>query len=219
MHGGRRSRSGKAGSVSGAGSSSASSPARGSSAGRVRACGCSWTRSRRGCCSRRGSGAGATGSTRSCSASRPTCRGDCGSTPSIRRRCRQVLQPPGYHPTFLYEFIWDILGVIALLLVDRYFKIRRPALFALYVSIYTLRALLRGVAPHRSGARVPRAAAERVGLGRRLRASTAFFIWWQFIRSRDAARTGRARAGSSPEGPAMAVPKGRVRSGTLGLAR
>ena len=33
---------------------------------------CSWTRSRRACCSRRGSAAGATGATRSCSASRPT---------------------------------------------------------------------------------------------------------------------------------------------------
>jgi prolipoprotein diacylglyceryl transferase len=42
-----------------------------------------------------------------------------------------------YQPTFLYEFIWDILGVGVLLWVDRRFTIKRPALFALYVAWYT----------------------------------------------------------------------------------
>ena len=42
-----------------------------------------------------------------------------------------------YHPTFLYEFIWDILGVLVLLWIDRRFTLRRPALFALYVAWYT----------------------------------------------------------------------------------
>src|SRR5207342_2958565 len=42
-----------------------------------------------------------------------------------------------YHPTFLYESIWDVLGVLLLLWVDRRFRIRRPGLFALYVSYYT----------------------------------------------------------------------------------
>ena len=52
-------------------------------------------------------------------------------------------RPAGYfddatfHPTFLYEFTYDIAGVIALLLIDKYFKIKRPGLFALYVSNYT----------------------------------------------------------------------------------
>src|SRR4051794_8647618 len=51
-------------------------------------------------------------------------------------------RPPGYadaatfHPTFLYELCWDVLGVGVLLLVDRRFRIRPPALFALYVSWY-----------------------------------------------------------------------------------
>ena len=39
-----------------------------------------------------------------------------------------------YQPTFLYEFIWDLIGVGVLLWVDRRFTIRRPALFALYVA-------------------------------------------------------------------------------------
>ena len=42
-----------------------------------------------------------------------------------------------YHPTFLYEFLWDILGVLVLLWIDRRFTLRRPALFSLYVVWYT----------------------------------------------------------------------------------
>src|SRR2546422_758640 len=41
-----------------------------------------------------------------------------------------------FHPTFLYEFVYDCVGVGILLAVDRYFRIKRPALFALYVSYY-----------------------------------------------------------------------------------
>jgi hypothetical protein len=42
--------------------------------------------------------------------------------------------------------------------------------------------------------------------------STAFFIWWQFIRRETGRDRPRARR-PVPRGPAMAVPKGRVRSG------
>jgi prolipoprotein diacylglyceryl transferase len=117
-----------------------------------------------------------------------------------------------FHPTFLYEFIYDLGGVVVLLLVDRVFRIKRPALFALYVSIYCFgrffEELLRIDPAH-----------EYFGL--RLNAyvsivlfvlSTAFFIWWQFIRR----PTGEERPRATrvlPQGPAMAVPKGRVRSG------
>ena len=124
----------------------------------------------------------------------------------------QYLNASGYHPTFLYEFTYDIIGVIVLLLVDRYFRIRRPGLFALYVSWYTFgrffEELLRIDPAHEY-------------LGLRLNAwvsavvfvlSTLFFIWWQFIR--EPSGTDRPRASRViPEGPAMAVPKGRVRSG------
>ncbi len=113
-----------------------------------------------------------------------------------------------FHPTFLYELIWDVLGVIALLLVDRRYRIKPPALFALYVSIYTFgrffEELLRIDPAHEF-------------LGLRLNAwvsivlfiaSTAFFIWWQFLRRSPAEAPPARRA---PEGPAMAIPKGRVR--------
>ncbi|MFB7724143.1 prolipoprotein diacylglyceryl transferase [Nocardia sp. NPDC056100] len=39
-------------------------------------------------------------------------------------------------PTFLYELIWNLLGVAILLYVDRKFKIGHGRLFALYVAIY-----------------------------------------------------------------------------------
>jgi hypothetical protein len=44
--------------------------------------------------------------------------------------------------------------------------------------------------------------------------STAFFIWWQFIREERERDRERPRATRTvPKGPAMAVPKSRVRTG------
>ena len=89
-----------------------------------------------------------------------------------------------FHPTFLYELIYDSVMVVVLLLIDRRFRIRLPWLFALYVSFYTFgrffEELLRIDPAH-----------EFAGL--RLNAwvslvlfvcSTAFFVWWQFLRGR-----------------------------------
>src|SRR3954463_3636584 len=42
-----------------------------------------------------------------------------------------------FHPTFLYELVYDLVGVGILLLLDRRFRFKPPALFALYVSYYT----------------------------------------------------------------------------------
>jgi len=41
-----------------------------------------------------------------------------------------------YHPTFLYELLWDLVGVALLIWIARRFTIRPPALFALYVAYY-----------------------------------------------------------------------------------
>ncbi|MDQ2984352.1 MAG: prolipoprotein diacylglyceryl transferase [Actinomycetota bacterium] len=129
-----------------------------------------------------------------------------------------VHRVPGYeqystfHPTFLYEFVYDVVGAGILLAVGRFFRIRPPGLFALYVSYYCVgrffEELLRIDPAHEF-------------LGLRLNAwvsivvfviSTAFFIWWQFIRDPEpgepAATPSQRKA---PEGPAMAIPKGRVR--------
>src|SRR5204863_1061190 len=41
-----------------------------------------------------------------------------------------------FHPTFLYELLWDFGGVLLLLWIGSRFRIRPPGLFALYVSYY-----------------------------------------------------------------------------------
>jgi prolipoprotein diacylglyceryl transferase len=124
---------------------------------------------------------------------------------------------PGYEqydtfqPTFLYELIYDSVMVGVLLIVDRLFRIRPPALFALYVSLYTFgrffEELIRIDPAH-----------EFAGL--RLNAwvsivlficSTAFFVWWQFFEGRGL-RLRRRTTEHAPKGPRMAIPKGRVRS-------
>jgi prolipoprotein diacylglyceryl transferase len=53
-------------------------------------------------------------------------------------------RPPGFeqyatfHPTFLYELIWDVAIAIALVLLDRRFRLGHGKVFALYVAFYTL---------------------------------------------------------------------------------
>ncbi|HET8879058.1 MAG TPA: prolipoprotein diacylglyceryl transferase family protein, partial [Arthrobacter sp.] len=43
-----------------------------------------------------------------------------------------------FHPTFLYESLWNLVGVGILLLLDRRFSFRRSRLFWLYAIYYTL---------------------------------------------------------------------------------
>ena len=43
-----------------------------------------------------------------------------------------------FHPTFLYESLWNLAGVGILLLLDRKFRFRRGRLFCLYAIYYTL---------------------------------------------------------------------------------
>jgi prolipoprotein diacylglyceryl transferase len=53
-------------------------------------------------------------------------------------------RPPGFeqyatfHPTFLYELIWDVAIATALVLLDRRFRLGHGKVFALYVVFYTL---------------------------------------------------------------------------------
>jgi prolipoprotein diacylglyceryl transferase len=112
-----------------------------------------------------------------------------------------------FHPTFLYELIYDLVMAGVLLLIDRFFRIRAPALFALYVSFYTFgrffEELLRIDPAHEIG---PLRLNAWVAIVLFV-LSTAFFIWWQFFEGRRPWRR-RAREGG-PEGPKMAIPKGR----------
>ena len=125
-------------------------------------------------------------------------------------------RPTGYfqysyfHPTFLYEFVYDCVGVGILLAVDRSFRLKRPALFSLYVSYYCFgrffEELIRIDPAHKLGPLRVNAYVSIVCFV----VSTAFFIWWQFIREERTEDRPRATP-IVPEGPAMAVPKGRVR--------
>src|SRR5256714_11708638 len=115
-----------------------------------------------------------------------------------------------FHPTFLYEFVYDLIGVGVLLLLDRRYRFRPPALFALYVSIYCFgrffEELLRvDPAHHFAGLRLNAWVSIVVFC-----ISTVFFIWWQFIRE-PGSKEGEPSRRTAPEGPAMAIPKGRVR--------
>src|SRR5947209_3431916 len=82
-----------------------------------------------------------------------------------------------FHPTFLYELIWDVVGVALLLYLDRRVRFRPPALFAAYVSWYTFgrffEELLRVDPAHRFG-------------GLRLNAWVSIVVWlastWILIR-------------------------------------
>ena len=116
-----------------------------------------------------------------------------------------------FHPTFLYELIYDVIGVGILLAVGRFFRIRPPALFALYVSYYTFgrffEELLRiDPAHHFAGLRLNAWVSIVVFV-----CSTSFFVWWQFIR-KGGDEPEPARRRPAPTGPAMAIPRGRVRS-------
>ena len=119
-----------------------------------------------------------------------------------------------FHPTFLYEFVYDLIGVGLLLALDRLYRFKPPALFALYVSYYTagrfLEELLRIDPAHEfAGLRLNAWVSLVVFI-----CSTVFFVWWQFLRGGEAGPRWvgrRRRERREPEGPAMAIPRGRVR--------
>jgi prolipoprotein diacylglyceryl transferase len=112
-----------------------------------------------------------------------------------------------FHPTFLYEFVWNLAAAGVLLLVERRWRIIPPALFALYVALYTFgrffEELLR-VDPAKEWGPLRLNAWVSLVL---FVLAVAFFVWWQLIRPR------RQRRGAEPQAPpTMAIPRGRVRS-------
>ncbi|MBA3366331.1 MAG: prolipoprotein diacylglyceryl transferase [Actinobacteria bacterium] len=120
----------------------------------------------------------------------------------------EYLDSETFHPTFLYESLYCLGLMGLLLLLDSRFRFRPPALFALYISLYTagrfFEELIRVDPAHElAGLRLNAWVSIVVFV-----ASTAFFVWWQFLRRRG----DDTRPAAPPKGPAMAIPKGRVRS-------
>jgi prolipoprotein diacylglyceryl transferase len=127
----------------------------------------------------------------------------------------KYLNAKAYHPTFLYELLWDLAGVALLLWLDRRATLRPPALFALYIAYYCFgrffEELLRiDPSHHLAGLRIN--AWVSIVL---FAASAAFFVWWQIL-GRGGTGTerppkARPRPQPDPDRPRMVVPKGRVR--------
>ncbi|HZQ17032.1 MAG TPA: prolipoprotein diacylglyceryl transferase [Gaiellaceae bacterium] len=112
-----------------------------------------------------------------------------------------------YQPTFLYELIWDVVGVGVLLWLDRRYKLRAPGLFALYVAWYCFgrffEELLRiDPAHHVAGLRLNAWVSIVVFAG-----AVAFFLW----NRRRSRLEEHPKRREPPKGPAMAIPRGRVR--------
>jgi hypothetical protein len=115
-----------------------------------------------------------------------------------------------FHPTFLYEFTWDLIGV-------RRPALGRPALHpAPARALRALRHLVHDLPHLRGDSSIDPSnhfAGERVNFWVSLVVwvlAVAFFIWWQFFHARSKDEpTPRQRP--VPTGPRMAVPKGRVR--------
>jgi prolipoprotein diacylglyceryl transferase len=142
-------------------------------------------------------------------------------------------RPAGYgdyatfHPTFLYESLYALVGVVLLLWLERRFRFRSPALFALYVAYYALGRFFEELI---------RIDPAHMVAGLRLNAwisififalAWGFFVWWQFLRERGelafagggppppAPRPKPKRRRKEPsvevKGPKMTVPKSRSR--------
>jgi prolipoprotein diacylglyceryl transferase len=119
--------------------------------------------------------------------------------------------PPGttFHPTFLYEALWNLVGVFVLIFVGRRWRIRPPALFSLYVAWYTFgRFLLEQLRIDPSamfwGMRVNAWVALVLFI-----ASSLFFIYWQIYDGQLPKLSFRRRRTAEAKQPAMAVPRGR----------
>ncbi|MFN2469859.1 MAG: prolipoprotein diacylglyceryl transferase [Gaiellaceae bacterium] len=118
----------------------------------------------------------------------------------------RYVQSETFHPTFLYESLYTLGMAAVLVWIGWRFRIRPPALFALYVAVYTFgrffEELLRIDPAHELGPLRLNAWVSLVVFV----SATAFFIWWQFMRPR---REDRPRPAA--KGPTMAIPKRRVR--------
>jgi phosphatidylglycerol---prolipoprotein diacylglyceryl transferase len=115
-----------------------------------------------------------------------------------------------FHPTFLYESLWCLLGVGVLLLIDKRVNLRAPGLFCLYVIWYCI---------GRFGMELLRIDEAHEWLGLRLNAWVSIVVFalaviafvWSQRRAEGGQPKKRSEPPPPPEGPTMAIPKGRVR--------
>ena len=109
-----------------------------------------------GIVSRRPSAGWATGSTTSSTAAPTDAAVGAEDLRVGRRRTGAARQPDGspgappvdFHPTFLYELLWDLLVALLVVWADRRFRLGHGRAFALYVAGYTRRPAVDRAAAH-----------------------------------------------------------------------
>ena len=127
------------------------------------------------------------------------------------RRPDEYLFNPTFHPTFLYEALWNLFAAGLLLILDRRYRFRPPALFALYVALYTgfrfyLETLRIDPSHEIAGLRVNAWVSAVLFV-----LSVGFFVWWQLLGGGGGGGRRRRREPKAEPRPTMAVPRGRVR--------
>jgi prolipoprotein diacylglyceryl transferase len=116
-----------------------------------------------------------------------------------------------FHPTFLYELIWDVVGVALLIWAGRRFRLNPPNLFAAYVAWYCFgrffEELLRiDPAHHFAGLRLNAWVSLVVFV-----CAVAYFVLHQRQHRREDDDHARRRREPRKPAHAMAIPRGRVR--------
>jgi prolipoprotein diacylglyceryl transferase len=128
-------------------------------------------------------------------------------------RVSQYLNKATFHPTFLYELIWDVIGTFLLIWIGKRFRIKPPGLFALYVVYYCFgrffEELLRVDPAHHYG---PLRLNAWVSIFCFV-VALVFFVWWQRRPEDREPRPPRRlrKTPPPPPRPKMAIPRGRVR--------
>jgi prolipoprotein diacylglyceryl transferase len=127
----------------------------------------------------------------------------------LENRPDAYLEDATFHPLFLYESLWNLLGMGLLLWLGSRFRIRPPGLFALYVAWYTFARffleLIRTDPAHEF-------------LGLRLNDYVSLIIFALALIAFVWAQRRLPDSSAGPPrpvrvGPRMALPKGRVRRG------
>ena len=116
-----------------------------------------------------------------------------------------------FHPTFLYELIWNLLVAAFLVYVlERRFKPRPPAIFAAYVALYCfgrfwIELIRIDNANHIFGLRVN----SWVSLIGCIAGTIAFVVIWRRGREPGAPKPSRAKRDAAKPAPKMSIPRSR----------